>query len=105
MSDDRLELLIGRHTPGPWEMSYDKGSGRDIIASPDPLPICTVKVSWVGREQYQANARLIAAAPDLLAVLQELRECAEYWSEYDVPLGIVDRIDAALEKALGVKPN
>jgi hypothetical protein len=52
----------------------------------------------------KANARLIAAAPDLLAVLQELEESVEYWSEYDVPLGIVDRIRAAIAKATGGQP-
>lgn len=35
----------------------------------------------------------------LLAVLKELQESASYWSEYDVPLGIVDRINAAITKA------
>lgn len=47
----------------------------------------------------ERDARLIAAAPDLLAVLQELEESVDYWSEYDVPLGIVDRIRAAIAKA------
>jgi hypothetical protein len=49
----------------------------------------------------KATARLIAAAPDLLAVVQELEQSAEYWSEYDVPLGIVDRLRAAIAKATG----
>jgi len=47
------------------------------------------------------DAVLMAAAPDLLQVLQELQESASYWSEYDVPLGIVDRINAAITKATG----
>jgi hypothetical protein len=49
----------------------------------------------------KAAARLIAAAPDLLAVVQELEQSAGYWSEYDVPLGIVDRLRAAIAKATG----
>ena len=53
----------------------------------------------------EANARLIVAAPDLLAVVQELQESASYWSEYDVPLGIVDRINAAIAKAVGMTAN
>lgn len=35
----------------------------------------------------------------LLAVAKELQESAAYWSEYDVPLGIVDRLNAAIAKA------
>ena len=54
-----------------------------------------------GSGDVVANARLIAAAPELLAVLKELQESAVYWSEYDVPLGIVDRINAVIDKATG----
>lgn len=36
---------------------------------------------------------------EMLAVLQELAESAHYWSEYDVPLGIVDRINDVIRKA------
>lgn len=44
---------------------------------------------------------LIKGAPDLLAVCQELVESAEHWSEYFVPIGIVDRLNAAIAKAGG----
>ncbi len=40
-----------------------------------------------------------AERDELLAVLKELQESAGYWSEYDVPLGIVDRINAVIAKA------
>jgi 2-phospho-L-lactate guanylyltransferase (CobY/MobA/RfbA family) len=32
------------------------------------------------------------------AVLQELDECASYWSDYDVPVGIHERIKSAIAK-------
>lgn len=35
-----------------------------------------------------------------LAVLLELKESAEYWSEYDAPIGIHVRIDDAIEELL-----
>ncbi len=38
-------------------------------------------------------------APDMLKILLELQESAVYWSEYDVPLGILDRINETIEKA------
>lgn len=44
---------------------------------------------------YQAALRSPAVA-GLVDVLHELQESAAYWSDYDVPLGIADRIDAAL---------
>ena len=37
-------------------------------------------------------------APQMFSVLKELQESASYWSEYDVPLGIVDRINDVLKK-------
>ena len=43
--------------------------------------------------------RLEAEKAEMLAVLEELRESASYWSEYDVPLGVVERIEAAIMKA------
>lgn len=70
------EALTMGPTPGPWEMSYDKGSTRDIVASPDPLPICMVRgVIYVGIEQYRANAHFIAACdPDTIRTLLEERD-------------------------------
>ena len=38
---------------------------------------------------------------EMLDVLIELQQCAQYWSEYDVPIGIVDRLNAVIEKAKG----
>jgi hypothetical protein len=98
-----------KHTPGPWRImasitgeaatcwvvgrkeskSFADLSDQDVIAA----------VTSEGKSN-DADARLIAAAPDMLAVLQELAESADYWSEYDVPLGIVDRINAAIAKAV-----
>ena len=51
--------------------------------------------------ELTAQQRLAAAAPALLDVCVDLVESAEYWSEYDVPCGIVDRLNAAITKAGG----
>lgn len=48
---------------------------------------------------YGDRPMLEERGDELLAVAKELSECAEYWSEYDVPLGIVDRLRAAIEQA------
>lgn len=42
-------------------------------------------------------------APQMYSVLKELQESASYWSEYDVPLGIVDRINDVLEKVENIQ--
>jgi hypothetical protein len=36
----------------------------------------------------------------VLAVLLELKECSDYWSDYAVPIGIHERIDAAIAELL-----
>ena len=43
-----------------------------------------------------ANPMVIGQRDALAEVLRELDECAAYWSEYDVPLGIHERIKSAL---------
>jgi len=42
--------------------------------------------------------KMVDFAPQMYSVLKELQESASYWSEYDVPLGIVDRINDVLKK-------
>lgn len=51
--------------------------------------------------ELTAQQRLAAAAPALLDVCVDLMESAEYWGDYDVPIGIVDRLNAAIAKAGG----
>ena len=53
-----------KHTPGPWKATLTAvmDEGRHIIAN------CAVYA--IGKRRAFANARLIAAAPDLLAALE-----------------------------------
>ena len=99
-----------KHTPGPWtaEMTDKPYNVPLIYAAEHTGPIAEIRSRLDVAAQHplvvetrNANARLIAAAPDLLAVAQELAASAGYWSEYDVPLGIVDRLRAAIAKATG----
>lgn len=48
------------------------------------------------------NERLHAAAREALAVLTRLSDSAAYWSDYDVPVGLVAEIDAAKARLAGV---
>lgn len=48
-----------------------------------------------------ADAGDQARRDELLTICEELAESAAYWSEYDVPLGIVDRLNAAIASAKG----
>lgn len=55
------------HTPGPW--SYE-ASTKTIRSVPANYWLASMN-SWDGAVNHEANARLIAAAPDLLAALQK----------------------------------
>ncbi len=60
-----------KHTPGPWrrDIRHDTANRHHVYGPPHPLdggnyaPICTTS--------NPADAELIAAAPDLLAALEE----------------------------------
>ncbi len=62
-----------RHTPGPWSLDYDTLAGGHILVCTSDYGIAKVYDEEPGsRGMNMANARLIAAAPDLLAALQGL---------------------------------
>lgn len=91
---------MSKHTPGPWAANFE--AGRYVITYQAELgPRMALAITGGHFPDHEANARLIAAAPELLSVLLELKECSEYWSEYDVPVGIHDRINSAIAKATG----
>ena len=72
---------------------------RDPVFCPD----CAHERGGLSNGTYKCERHAIEQAYD---VLLELEASAAYWSEYDVPLGIVDRIHAAREQlaARGGRP-
>lgn len=101
--------MEAKHTPGPWNVFHDHPDVdtakaiafiRPAGSAPREQEIASLYCCDLQPEQ-KANARLIAAAPELLEVVHELQESAAYWGQYDVPLGIADRINAAIAKATG----
>jgi len=76
-----------KHTPGPWKVIH--GTVQLHVYGP-ALSICTVgmseydKTKPVGTETEKANARLIAAAPELLATLRlYIADCEAELLEYN----------------------
>ncbi len=39
---------------------------------------------------------------EMLNLLKDLQDSASYWSEYDVPIGIVERINEVIEKSKNI---
>ncbi|WP_127812463.1 hypothetical protein [Bordetella avium] len=70
--------MTTKHTPGPWKCQLAKsGSGRLQVSGPRGEQIAILWRS--SKETTEANARLIAAAPDLLEALEEAIDLA--WIE------------------------
>ena len=62
-----------KHTPGPWRI--DSKDDSHVVAGHGPATMSVAVASFSGvspDDEDKANARLIAAAPDLLEALEEL---------------------------------
>ena len=92
---------MNKHTPGPWR--YSKAH-KDVIS------MCGgIKKDVICEIVNEANARLIAAAPDLLEAAQLALQIAESWihdqldgtSSIDGALLHLDPVRAAIARARG----
>ncbi len=61
---------MSKHTPGPWEIAPSKRSDNYCIYAIDRQYGIGEAWNLNGESQNEANARLIAAAPDMLAALR-----------------------------------
>ena len=108
---------MAEHTPGPWVVGgpypgtsvcvvVDGGCGGEYPEPPVWEPICILDQRTEGEpnQQAQANARLIAAAPDLLAACKRTHEILEQWGpeRRGETLELLHaRLEAAILKAEG----
>lgn len=83
-----------KHTPGPW----DENNGRVFRGNSGSICILTDQHSF---GEYRANARLIAAAPELLEALQSIIEIGKRNTENPKYDGYYDAARAAIAKATG----
>jgi hypothetical protein len=111
-------MSTAQHTPGPWWVSRwrDRVDGSIEIrpvkpASTEPQeggwslgfsPICLVRGDrrLVTPEQRLANACLIAAAPDMLALIQRFERFAA-GTGFSYPLGSLQELQQVIAKATG----
>ena len=64
-------------TPGPWHIGLRTAYAKCDVYGPSGEPVALADAVFTDLATAQANARLIAAAPDLLAALQDLLSWAE----------------------------
>jgi hypothetical protein len=99
--------MTTKHTPGPWRTTRKLGYSGHAAAEyyiyaentndGRSLAVAHIKKSTV--QPMEANARLIAAAPDLLAALQALLAVSSACSDEETEAVIYAR--AAIAKARG----
>ena len=88
---------MSKHTPGPWKAD----EGMIVVAG---HCVATYHSRDACGEETEANARLIAAAPDLLAVVRMVvrsRDDADAAGDHyaELPTHVTDAARAAIEKA------
>jgi hypothetical protein len=97
---------MAKHTSGPWtrlvgeRFKHDSSAG---VKGPDGLYIAAALDlnRYDKDDEVEANARLIAAAPDLLAACEAA--LPEIYHPYDPQAGkaVYDRLRAVIDKARG----
>ncbi len=70
---------MNKHTPGPWGCTTRKGSWDWVVYRDSNIEICQLFHDGTDmNETGEANARLIAAAPDMLLALKALLEDSKH---------------------------
>ena len=91
-----------KHTPGPWHYGGHTNIyayyQRELLHSRVVACVPAAEVDG-GKKERQANARLIAAAPDLLDALNRVMQ--EWNERKHLTLATRQAIDAAISKAEG----
>jgi len=92
---------MSAHTPGPWQTveSLDE-AGHFSVHGTDGVPVCRLGGNHTNINAA-ANAALIAAAPDMLVILQSLVNTLGGGGGIPAYRGQVERARAAIVKATG----
>lgn len=77
--------MSAKHTPGPWDYFVGNANGRGLIRVETAASAATagVHVASLARGgNSEANARLIAAAPELLEALENMVGTGAQFEDY-----------------------
>ncbi len=66
--------MNAKHTPGPWEDHFCGPFRQTVVDCPNELGLIAVPSERATIEEQDANARLIAAAPEMLEMLRRVSE-------------------------------
>ena len=88
-----------KFTPGPWEVNDDRFWVRSSVTE---SVVATIEKDLHEKGEQQANAHLIAAAPELLAAAEFLLEWCPTCSVGSSGYARQEQLKAAIRKARGV---
>src|SRR4029078_8318433 len=88
----KTNMNTQKHTPGPWE--HDGDEVYRITSEINSHPICTID-DLNGDDEMEANARLIASAPELLEA------CKAYVNSEKDSIALLELMEKAIAKAEG----
>ena len=101
-------MSIRLHTSGPWTVDYTDDNLRiyagDLLIGEVNGSTEHIEVRGLDEETTEANAWLIAAAPDLLAALERILarvETLDLFTERGEEAKVVEQARAAIGKATG----
>lgn len=91
-------MTEAKHTPGPWVVFYKAKYDEWHVSVPAFGMKLALFPDGIRTENHEADARLIASAPDLLEALQRIMEDmdSEFGTDYDY-----NKARAAIAKATG----
>lgn len=94
-------------TQGPFSVAETRHKYDIVIRGPKNEPIALVLIAGFSKKEGAANANLLAAAPDLLAALQDVDAL---WMHHSVAHSdgkispLHEKVIAAIAKATGEQP-
>lgn len=98
---------MSEHTPGPWTVHFGTGKICDVAATRHVASMAPTCVT----AQWEADAYLIAAAPDLLAALEKIQAISrgdradDYESDAEAAADIDAIARAAIARAHATPPD
>jgi hypothetical protein len=94
---------MSKHTPGPWLTTESTEHwGRVNVTVQAAFTANEIATAWQGTTDVnRANARLIAAAPELLGALKWLAACVKTPGPHMDAFAALEKAHAAIAKATG----
>lgn len=103
-SEEEEEYIVnakGTPTTGNWRFERGVGQYFKVVGDKKLAHVWSLGDDYPNSIEAKANARLMAAAPDLLEALEELYNEAEDFDNTDPHIEVMEKAKQAIKKAKG----